>query len=303
MKAKFINSIRIKFFIGAIFLLLIPIFDSFAQDTLQNNSEYVPEKTYLIIKNDGTEYIGEILSDDGREILVNTLKLGKLYIPKHEIKSISLVNKEEILAAKLPEDDFFSSRYFITTNGFNQKKGDHYLLIHIFGPEVQFAVTDNITVGGLTSWIGMPIVLSLKYSAKLTDNLHVGAGVLGGSLSWSNIAANGILPYGSVTFGNLKHNITFSGGWIYVQDANQTPTESHESALFSVAGMVRLGEKVSFIVDSFGFKETNSDVVVVMPGIRIGSNKNAFQIGLTQVYVDDEFIPFPIPTLGWFKRF
>jgi len=67
--------------------------------------------------------------------------------------------------------------------------------------------------------------------------------------------------------------------------------------------MVRLGEKVSFVVDSFGFKETNSDVVVVMPGIRIGSNKNAFQIGLTQVYVDDEFIPFPIPTLGWFKRF
>ncbi len=299
METKLINSIRIKFFIGAIFLLLIPVFSSFAQDTLQNNSEYVPEKTYLIIKNNGTEYIGEILSDDGREILVNTLKLGKLYIPKHEIKSISLVNKEEILAAKLPEDDFFSSRYFITTNGFNQKKGDHYLLMHIFGPEVQFAVTDNITVGGLTSWIGMPIVLSLKYSAKLTDNLHVGVGVLGGSLSWSNIAANGFLPYGSVTIGNLKHNITFSGGGIFVQDENN----AHQSALFSVAGMVRLGEKVSFVVDSFGFKETNSDVVVVMPGIRIGSNKNAFQIGLTQVYVDDEFIPFPIPTLGWFKRF
>lgn len=303
MKEKFISNTRIKFLIGAIFLLLIPIFDSFSQDTLQNNSEYVPEKTYLVIKNDGAQYIGEILSDDGREILINTTKLGKLYIPKHSIKSITLVNKAEIIAEEqaknLSQDDFFSSRYFITTNGFTQKKGEHYLLMHIFGPEVQFAITDNITVGGLTTWIGMPIVFSLKYSAKLSENLNIGVGTLAGSLSWSNLAANGLLPYGSITVGTLRANLTLSGGWIFVQNEKS----SHQSALFSIAGMVRLGEKASFIVDSFGFSETNSDVVIIMPGIRFGSTKNAFQIGLTQVYVDDEFIPFPIPTLGWFKRF
>ncbi|PJA09989.1 MAG: hypothetical protein COX70_00225 [Flavobacteriales bacterium CG_4_10_14_0_2_um_filter_32_8] len=300
MKKEQTTCLPFKFWLAIIFLFFIPIGVSFAQDTLQAKDEYVREKTYLVIKNDGTEFIGDILEDDGREILINTTRLGKLYIPKHEIKSISLIDNEEILSKKLPEDDFFSSRYFITTNGFTQKKGNHYLLIHLFGPEVQFAITDNITVGGLTTWVGMPIVLSAKYSAKITENLHIGVGALGGSLSWVNFEANGVLPYAAITVGNLKYNLTFSGGGIFVQDQN----DSFQSALFSVAGMARLGKKVSFIVDSYGFRETNNNnVFIIMPGIRLGDNKSAFQIGLTQVYYHDDFIPFPIPTLGWFKRF
>ena len=298
MRKKTSNNQLFKFSLILIFFI-IPTGVSFAQDTLKVKDEYVREKTYLVIKNDGTEFIGDILEDDGREILINTTRLGKLYIPKHEIKSISLIDQEEIFSKKLQEDDFFSSRYFITTNGFTQKKGNYYLLVHLFGPEVQFAITDNITVGGLTTWVGMPIVLTAKYSAELTENLHIGIGVLGGSLSWVNFEANGVLPYGAITVGNLKYNLTLSGGGIFVQDQN----DSFQSALFSVAGMARLGEKVSFIVDSYGFKETKNNVYIVMPGIRIGSNKSAFQIGLTQLYYNNEFVPFPIPTLGWFKRF
>ncbi len=41
----------------------------------QNNP--VDTNTYVILKNDSNEYIGKILSDDGREVLINTDKLGK----------------------------------------------------------------------------------------------------------------------------------------------------------------------------------------------------------------------------------
>jgi hypothetical protein len=43
---------------------------------------------YLVVKYDGNEYVGLILSDDGREVLIETKSLGKIYIPKSDIKSM-----------------------------------------------------------------------------------------------------------------------------------------------------------------------------------------------------------------------
>ena len=43
---------------------------------------------YVVIRNNGIEYVGLLLSDDGREVLIMTQTLGKVYIPKSEIKSI-----------------------------------------------------------------------------------------------------------------------------------------------------------------------------------------------------------------------
>lgn len=269
-----------------------------AQDSTKVTVEYVEEKTHIVIKNDGSEYIGVILEDDGREILINSERLGKIYIPKHEIKSITEVDKTKKMEDELYGEEFFSTRYFLTTNGLNQKKGDHYFLMNIFGPEIQFAVTDNLTIGGLTSWFGIPIVLSVKYSFQISENLYFGAGVLGGSLSWVDYTATGALPYGSLTFGNNANNVTFSGGYLFLQNERG----SYQSPLYSFAGMLRIGKRASFIVDSFGFMENNYNFLLVMPGIRLGDNNKAFQFGFTQLYIDNQFVPFPIPTLGWFKR-
>ena len=57
----------------------------FAQNTQTDTN------LYLFKKNDGTEYIGKLLSDDGREILILTEKLGKIFIPKSEINSIVVI--------------------------------------------------------------------------------------------------------------------------------------------------------------------------------------------------------------------
>jgi len=277
--------------------------NAFGQDSTHiSTDEYVEEKNYKIVKNDGIEYVGTILQDDGREILINTANLGKIYIPKLDIKSITEIDQTKIIENEIYGEDFFSTRYFLTTNGLNQNKGEHYSLLSIYGPEVQFAVTDNLTIGGLTSWIGIPIVMSVKYSVQFSKNVYFGMGALGGSLSWVDFSATGALPYGAITFGNNSHNITFSGGYLFLQNS----TDSYESPLYSVAGMFKFGDSVAFILDSFGFTDynnNNNNFLLVMPGLRFGSNDKAFQFGFTQLYVDNQFVPFPIPTVGWFKRF
>lgn len=45
---------------------------------LKAQSEYDSSKTYQVIKNDGTEYIGKIIKSDEREILLQTTTIGKI---------------------------------------------------------------------------------------------------------------------------------------------------------------------------------------------------------------------------------
>ena len=81
--------------------LIILIFLAF-QISAQTSSENEEKKEnlVLIIKNSGGEYIGEIVSDDGREILLITKTIGKIYINKSEISSISKVD-EKIVSNKM----------------------------------------------------------------------------------------------------------------------------------------------------------------------------------------------------------
>lgn len=74
--------------------------------------QYDPAIVYLIEKNDGARYSGHIISSDAREVLIRTFDLGDIFIPKHEIKSIT-----EFTAGDDKFREVFATRYFLTTNG------------------------------------------------------------------------------------------------------------------------------------------------------------------------------------------
>ncbi|MDT8432603.1 MAG: hypothetical protein RQ746_13855, partial [Bacteroidales bacterium] len=54
----------------------------------------------IVTKNDGTDYVGVILKQDAREILLQTETVGEFIIPKHEIKSIEEFTGEKYASAK-----------------------------------------------------------------------------------------------------------------------------------------------------------------------------------------------------------
>ena len=87
------------------------------------------------------------------------------------------------------------------------KKGDSYAMIQLVGAEYQAAVVDNLTIGGLTSWIGVPIIGSAKYAFNISENFHAAVGVLAGTGSWAAFDSYGVLPYGALTLGNNKYNV------------------------------------------------------------------------------------------------
>ena len=283
-------------------LTLIIIFglnQTFAQETTSKE-----EPVLMRVKvNDGTEFIGYILSDDKREILIKTEDQGELYIPKYSINKIEQVAESDFIDGKYVGEERFSTRYFITTNGMPIKKGEHYAMFNMYGPEAHFAVADNFSVGVMATWVAMPVIGTAKYSFPIAKNVNASVGLLAGSTLWAG-AGYGALGYGAITFGNRTANFTLSGGYAGVSDGDGT---SGSAPLFSAAGMVKLGRRVTFVGDSFIYAgtagEQGSDTfALIMPGLRFdGKRAGAFQIGVGGLIAQGEVMPVPIPMFGWFK--
>jgi hypothetical protein len=266
--------------------------------TVAASGQVEEKKRSLVTKNDGTEYIGVILQQDAREILLQTESIGEIFIPKHEIKSIEELRDQDYRAGKYLGDNIFTTRYFLTTNGLPMKKGDSYAIVQLIGAEYQVAIVDNLTIGGMTSWVGVPIIGTAKYSFNIAENFSASVGLLAGTGSWASWNSYGLLPFGTLTVGNNKLNLNFSAGYlkINIEDSNTS------APLFSIAGLARLSNKVSFVGDSFIYAK-DEFVAVVVPGLRFDrKNGGAFQFGFGGVIFNGEIIPAPIPIVSWFIK-
>ena len=296
------------------------------------NAQEIPKDTttYLVTTTNGVQYIGTIISDDGREVLIETKTVGKLYIAKATIKSISKIKEsslkkieENYAEEEVSLDNPFSTRYYFTTNCFPVKKRENYAMVHLYGPEVHFSVSNRFSVGIMTTWIASPIALALKYTFPTKNaKLNFGLGTILGNTGYINQGRGfGGLHWGMVTLGDRDNNLTVSAGIAYINAGSniytpgtylslaQIPSTYSKFLTMSVlgiAGTKRIGEKASLFFDSMIFLDnrqkvtenydsnwqlintTVSDHIAVtaflMPGIRIQRTENkSFQVALAGV--------------------
>jgi hypothetical protein len=244
------------------------------------------EQLYLVVKTNNIEYVGYILQDDGREVLISTEKLGKIYIPKADIRAIQKISDTRaIIRGEYFAAGPFVTRYIFTTNALPISKGMNYARINLYGPEVHFALSDNFSFGILTTWAVSPFIISGKYSFSTKNpkvNYSVGT-LMGNSGYMNNMKTWGGLHYGNVTYGTPKDNITFGAGYGYlVPGVTETeapegiyytstdyysaqierPTYPAKVPIFSFSGITKVGSKASFIFDSMlGFVSVKTTMV------------------------------------------
>jgi hypothetical protein len=282
------------------------------------------DKLFKVEKNDGTIYIGKIITQDAREILIETDKTGQIYIPKHEIKSIEEIQQGDInKEGEYKTEEVFATRYFITTNGLPIEKGDNYILWNLYGPEFQFGVGKNFGVGIMTTWLASPLIGTIKYSFNVSERFNLGLGSLLGTGSWAKPGFFMGLPFATATFGDRRSNLNFSAGYGFIA-YNRTyttidtsgiihsRTESYSEGrlLVSIAGMAKIGKKISIVFDSFIAPITGNNqygVALIIPGLRFQTESDrAFQFGFAGVGFNDgsgfEFLPLPVPIVSWFRK-
>ena len=257
---------------SAILLFIILFFSGFASSQVNQTDT----NTYVIKKSNGAEYIGKIISDDGREVLIATKELGNIYIPKADIISIKVVDIEkEMVNNEYRSKGVFTTRYQFSTNAFPIEKDENYAMINLYGPEVHFALNKRISIGLMASWIASPLVLAVKYTIPTSnEKINFGFGTLLGTTGYLNQAKGfGGLHWGMVTLGDRSKNVTLSLGYSYFKPGlsgydtfYQPGTYSDQSyysnvikevnsplvlaPVFGVASIAPVGKKASFILDA-----------------------------------------------------
>lgn len=308
--------------------LFLSVFGYSQNDTLAVSDT----NTYRILKTDGGEIIGKILSQDAREVFVIMRDGSRIYIPQYIIKEIVIVNESDFNNKdRYVGEDKFATRYFLTTNGLSIKRGEHYVQWNLFGPDLQFAVGKNFGVGVMTSWLGIPIIGTIKKSWNLGKKVQFAIGGLVGTGSYAALAYGGALPFGTVSFGDRTKNVAISGGYGAIWN-NGNP---EGRALTSVAGVIKVSPKISLVFDSFillpgksetitttyqvyalnpstGYYEyqtrtrdeliTKPGFALFMPGIRWHQAEGkAIQFGFAGMYRNGDILPVPIPMVQWYR--
>jgi len=251
---------------------------------------------YIIVKNDSNEYVGFILSNDDQKIALKTNSLGVIMIQKSEIKSIEPYDEAtDLLKPKMNHAGVFTTRYQFSTNCFPIKKGENYSLIHLYGPEIHYAVHRDFSIGVMSSWIASPLALALKYTRGTANpKINYGVGALFGTLGpITSFKGYGGLYWGMLTYGDRSNNITFSVGYGHTDDrapitgstdikeagiypvvSGQYPNipvqeviatggnTAFTAPIIGIAGRTNISEKMSFIFDGmFVFATDHSTYV------------------------------------------
>lgn len=269
----------------------------------QDYADSLGVQKYRITKQDGGVLVGKMRKNDAVEVILVTDNIGEVVIPKHVIREIKALQEDDFLKdGSIRANNGFHTRYFLTTNGFGLKKNESYVQWNLYGPDFQVAINDRITAGLVTSWIGVPLIGSVKTTFPVGEGVRMGVGALAGTGSYAAPSFFFTLPFAAVTVGDQRRNFNFSGGYGLVGYQRF----STGGFITSIGGAAELTPKLAFVFDSFFLMNQAGGPLsagFIIPGLRWNQNENkAFQIGFAGIINDGRAAPIPLPMLQWFRR-
>jgi len=192
-------------------------------------------KKYIYEFRDGTTIIGTFDREEKGNIYIQDLEGKEVYIP-----SVMIAQKHEVTDDNLKDGEYWfpnlhDTRYFFAPTAFGLEKGEGYFnnIYYAFW-QAEWGVTDKLSIGGGTFFMGSPGTLNAKYSFKIKKDINMALGYFWvGNLLWEMFEEPTLvsMPFAVVTKGSKENNFTlglglnFSDNWI-----NRGHSESFEES-------------------------------------------------------------------------
>lgn len=258
-------------------------------------------KYWRVQTTDKNEFIGRIITNQDGVLLFKTEKFGTIPIRWIDIKAI-----EETDPGKTPErsedvDNFQTTRYLFSPNGFGLKRGEaYYQNVWVLFNQASIGISDHISVGIGTMPIYLfggstvPLWVTPKLSLPLSEKVHLGAGVMYVHIwdaNWDFDSDGGGVGYGVLTIGSRDKNISFGTGVGFGGDGGRRP-------VITVATMHRMRRGGYLITESYFFSTSGDPVALISIGGRQILKNVGLDYGGFLPIIQGSRQPFVLPWLG-----
>ena len=276
MKTMFLKQ-TLKTIVLFAFIFCLASESNAQSDRIQNT-----DTIYMITTNDGGEFVGKIISDDGREVVIMDKAKGKIILPKYAIKSMEMVKQSNVIGNDFVHANPHPSRYLFSPSAIALKKGEGYMnWFYFLLFQVQYGITENFSAGITTSWFLAPTLLNLKYTVPVSDELCF---AVGGQVGKLYILDDNLVSLGfaSGTYGTSESNVSLNVGY--------GSYESSGITIASLSGVKRIGENASVMGEFWYCQPKNSDPFFMGgPALRLYSGRKAtFDIALLALGFKEE---------------
>jgi len=252
---------------------------------------------YRVETVDGNEYIGTLVSQDVKSIVLKTDQLGNITLRKADIRKMTPIEGDQMKDGVLWFDNPQATRYFWQPNGFGLKKGEgYYQNVWIFFNQFSYGVTDNFSIGAgivplfLFSGSSTPVWLTPKFSIPIVeDQFNVGIGGMLGTVLGEEEAGFGFV-YGTSTVGDRNTNMSLGLGYGYAGG------DWANAPLISLSGMFRTGQRGYLVTENFYINTVDGDLLLLSFGGRRLIKNVGLDFGLFFPVLSEDF--FALPWLG-----
>lgn len=282
-------------------LLIVMVVNLQGQSSVGTDSA----KTYKVVLQDGSVFIGKVLQQDTVQLVMQTAMFPRIEIPLAKIKVMEEVDASGFKKGRYWFKNPHASRYLFGPSAFNLQEGEgYYQNTWIFLNSFNVGLTNNFSLGGgieflstfasLTQGEFKPIYfITPKFSLPVNERFRVGAGVW--YIHVPEAGAGGI-GYGIATYGNTDANITAGAGWLISEWG------SERKPVITLSGMKRLSPKIGLVSENW-FMPVDGYTSIWSYGIRFFGEKIAIDLAFINSADIIDYLFIGIPYVDFVVKF
>ena len=235
-------------------------------------------QTYTVETVGGTQFNGVLRAASEEALTFETRELGTVTVPRLSLRQLTNQTPEQARRGFNYVGN--STHMFLAPTARNLHQGEgEAQIINIFLGEVNYGITDNISLGLLVPvipFVGIPaLAITPKVSVPVSDKLRVGAGVLYGfttGLGGSGSESAGV-GYGLATYGTADTNLTLGLGYGFAGgDIGRTPVGI-------IGANVRLSRLFTLVNETYLANFDNSGGFGGLAGLRYATPRFSGSLG------------------------